>query len=162
MIISRTPFRVSFVGGGTDLREFYKDEFGHVLSSSIDQCIYIVVKKQTEIVEFKYRINWSKVEFKQDIADIEHPIVRECLRKLDIDFPLEITTFADIPAQSGLGSSSSFTVGLLKALYALLEKDISKFLSESKEAISASELSIIPPMITGLVEIKYNCLYSSF
>ena len=126
MIISRTPFRISFVGGGTDLRAFYSKEFGQVLSTTIDKYIYVAVKRQSHIVDFKYRINWSQVEFKQTIDEIEHPIVRETFRKLEIDFPCEITTFADIPAKSGLGSSSSFAVGLLNALYALKGKMISK------------------------------------
>jgi D-glycero-alpha-D-manno-heptose-7-phosphate kinase len=119
LVISKTPFRISFVGGGTDLRSFYEVEPGQVISSSINQYIYVIVKRQTSIHDFKYRINWSKVEFKNHIEDIEHPIVREALKLLDIDFPCEISTFADVPAQSGLGSSSSFTVGLLKALYEL-------------------------------------------
>lgn len=126
MIISRTPFRISFVGGGTDLRVFYKKEFGQVLSTSINKYIYVAVKRQAEIVDFKYRINWSKVEFKNEIDEIEHPIVREALRMLNIDFPCEITTFADIPAKSGLGSSSSFSVGLLNALYGLKGQMVSK------------------------------------
>ena len=119
MIISRTPFRVSFVGGGTDLRSFYSKEPGQVLSTSIDKYIYIVVKRQMGIVEYKYRVNWSKVEFRNRIEDIEHPIVREALKIMNIDFPIEITTFADIPAGTGLGSSSAFAVGLVHALYAL-------------------------------------------
>ena len=126
MIISRTPFRISFVGGGTDLRSFYSKEDGQVLSTAIDKYIYVAVKRQLDIVEFKYRVNWSKVEFKNDINDIEHPIVRESLRVMGVDFPVEITTFADIPAQSGLGSSSSFTVGLLHALFALKNQMVSK------------------------------------
>ncbi len=126
MIISRTPFRISFVGGGTDLRAFYSKEFGQVLSTTIDKYIYVAVKRQTNIAEFKYRINWSKVEFQNQIDDIEHPIVREALRILNIDFPCEVTTFADIPAKSGLGSSSSFAVGLLNALYALKGQMVNK------------------------------------
>ena len=117
MIISRTPFRISFVGGGTDLRSFYAEEPGQVLSTSIDKYIYVVVKRQIGIVEYKYRINWSQVEFKNQIEDIEHPIVREALRLMEIDFPIEITTFSDIPGQTCLGSSSSFDVGLVHALY---------------------------------------------
>ena len=126
MIISRTPFRISFVGGGTDLRVFYKKEFGQVLSTTINKYIYVAVKRQTEIVDFKYRINWSKVEFTNNIDDIEHPIIREAFRMLNIDFPCEVTTFADIPAKSGLGSSSSFSVGLLNALYALKGQMVKK------------------------------------
>jgi D-glycero-alpha-D-manno-heptose-7-phosphate kinase len=126
MIISRTPFRISFVGGGTDLRSFYKNNHGSVISASIDKFIYVVVKKQIGIVEHKYRINWSKVEFCNSIEEIEHPIVREALKLLNIDFPLEITTFADVPSNTGLGSSSSFAVGLLHALYALKGQMVTK------------------------------------
>jgi D-glycero-alpha-D-manno-heptose-7-phosphate kinase len=119
MIITRTPFRISFAGGGTDLKEFYSHQPGMVISSSINKYIYVVVKKQIGIVEHKYRINWSKVEFRNHIKDIEHPIVREALRMFKIDFPVEITTFTDIPGSTGLGSSSAFAVGLVHALYAL-------------------------------------------
>ncbi|MCW8899144.1 MAG: GHMP kinase [Gammaproteobacteria bacterium] len=126
MIISRTPFRISFVGGGTDLRSFYSEEPGQVLSTSIDKYIYVVVKRQIGIVEHKYRINWSKVEFCNHIEDIEHPIVREALKLFEIDFPIEITTFSDIPGSTGLGSSSAFAVGLVHALYALKGKHATK------------------------------------
>ena len=126
MIISRTPFRISFAGGGTDLRSFYRVDQGRVLSSSIDKYIYVVIKRQVGIVEHKYRINWSKVEFCNEIDEIEHPIVREALRLFNIDFPLEISTFSDIPGSTGLGSSSAFCVGLVHALYALLGKYASK------------------------------------
>ena len=100
MIITRTPFRISFAGGGTDLKAYYSKETGRVISSTIDKYIYVVVKKQIGIVEHKYRINWSKVEFKDSIDEIEHPIVREALRLFGIDFPIEITTFTDIPGQA--------------------------------------------------------------
>lgn len=126
MIISRTPFRISFAGGGTDLRSFYKVDQGQVLSSSIDKYIYVVIKRQVGIVENRYRINWSKVEFCNEIDEIEHPIVREALRFFNIDFPIEISTFSDIPGSTGLGSSSAFCVGLVHALYALLGKYASK------------------------------------
>ncbi len=126
MIISRTPLRISFVGGGTDLKAFYEHEDGQVISTTIDKYLYVTVKKQLCIVEHKYRIGWSKVEFKDKIDDIEHPIVREALRMLEIDFPLEITTFADVPANTGLGSSSSFAVGLLHALFALRGEMVTK------------------------------------
>ena len=141
MIISRTPFRVSFVGGGTDLRSFYAEEPGQVLSTSIDKYIYVVVKRQIGIVEYKYRINWSHVEFKNRIEDIEHPIVREALRLMEIDFPIEVTTFADIPAGTGLGSSSSFAVGLMHALYALKGQYVTKYtLAESAAQIEINIL----------------------
>ena len=127
MIISRTPFRISFVGGGTDLKSFYKKSFGQVLSTSFNKYIYVVVKKQIGIVEFKYRINWSKIEFKNSIEEIEHPIVREALKLFNIDYPIEITTFADIPPNTGLGSSSAFSVGLVHALSALEGKMLTKY-----------------------------------
>ena len=126
MIITRTPFRISFAGGGTDLKAYYAKEAGKVISTSIDKYIYVVIKRQIGIVEYKYRINWSKVEFKDTIEEIEHPIVREALRMFGIDFPIEITTFTDIPGQTGLGSSSAFAVGLVHALHAIKGEMVSK------------------------------------
>ena len=126
MIISRTPFRISFAGGGTDLPSYYLKDDGQVISTTIDKYIYVAVKRQTAIAEHKFRINWSKVEFTDSIDDIEHPIVREALKMMKIDFPLEISTFADIPAQTGLGSSSAFAVGLLHALHALKGEMVTK------------------------------------
>ena len=126
MIISRTPFRISFAGGGTDLPSYYLKEDGQVISTTIDKYLYVAVKRQTAIAEHKFRINWSKVEFKDHIEDIEHPIVREALKMMNIDFPLEISTFADIPAKTGLGSSSAFAVGLLHALHALKGEMVTK------------------------------------
>lgn len=134
MIISRTPFRISFVGGGTDLRSFYSEEPGQVLSTSIDKYIYVVVKRQIGIVEFKYRVNWSQVEFRNRIEDIAHPIVREALKLLEIDFPIEITTFADVPANTGLGSSSAFAVGLVHALHAMKGEHVTKYVLASEAA----------------------------
>lgn len=134
MIISRTPFRVSLVGGGTDLRSFYSVEPGRVLSTTIDKYLYVVVKRQVGIVEYKYRINWSKVEFCNSIDEIEHPIAREALRMFNIDFPIEISTFADIPANSGLGSSSAFAVGLVHALHALKGEQVTKYQIASEAA----------------------------
>jgi D-glycero-alpha-D-manno-heptose-7-phosphate kinase len=126
VIISRTPFRISFAGGGTDLRVFYAHEPGQVLSTAIDKYLYVAVRRQIGLVEFKYRVNYSQVEFCRTIDDIEHPIVREALRLFDIDFPLEITTFSDIPANTGLGSSSAFAVGLVHALSALQGRYVTK------------------------------------
>lgn len=126
MIISRTPLRISFVGGGTDIRKYYEKETGGVLSTTIDKYLYVAVKQQLDFVDYKYRVNWEKTEFKNEIEEIEHPIVREALKLLEIDFPIEITTFADVPAGTGLGSSSSFGVGLIHALYALKNRHITK------------------------------------
>jgi D-glycero-alpha-D-manno-heptose-7-phosphate kinase len=135
MIITRTPFRISFAGGGTDLRAFYSNEPGKVISSSINKYIYVVIKRQIGIVEYKYRINWSKVEFKNKLEDIEHPIVREALIFFKIDFPIEITTFSDIPGQTGLGSSSAFAVGLVHALHALKGEMVTKHTIATEAAL---------------------------
>jgi len=126
LIISRTPFRISFVGGGTDLKAFYEHEEGKVISSTIDKYIYVTVKRQLDLVENKYRISWSKLELRDNVEDIEHPIVREALKLMNINFPIEITTIADIPANTGLGSSSAFAVGLIHVLYALKGQMVTK------------------------------------
>jgi len=115
MIISRTPFRISFVGGGTDMHEFYKHEYGAVLSASIDKYMYITVNKRFDST---LRVSYSQTEIVGHSSEIKHPIVREALKAAGIDHGVEITSVADIPAQTGLGSSSAFTVGLLNALYA--------------------------------------------
>ena len=138
MIISRTPLRVSFVGGGSDLPEFYQREYGQVVSMAIDKYVYVAVKRQSDIVEHKFRLNWSQVEFVNEIEEIQHPIVRNAFQLFGIDFPCEVTTFSDIPGQTGLGSSSSFTVGLLHALYALK----SQMRSKADLAREASEMEI--------------------
>lgn len=138
MIISRTPFRVSFVGGGTDLKSFYSIEDGQVLSAAIDKYIYVAVKRQIGIVEHKFLVKWSIVEFCNHIDEIQNPIVREALRLLEIDFPIEISVFADVPSNTGLGSSSAFAVGILHALFALLGKMVTK----SKLASLAAKIEI--------------------
>ena len=86
MIISRTPFRISFVGGGTDIRKYYKRETGAVLSTTIDKYIYVAVKQQFSIVDHKFRINWNKTEHKDNIDEIEHPIVREGFKQATVQF----------------------------------------------------------------------------
>lgn len=116
MIITQTPLRISFAGGGTDFPDFYKLDGGCVISSAIDKYIYVVIKER---FDNKIRVGYSKTEMVDSIDNIEHELVRECLRKTDINQGVEISTMADIPSEgSGLGSSSSVTVGLLNALYA--------------------------------------------
>ncbi len=116
MIITQTPFRVSFAGGGTDLPAFYEHEFGAVLSVGVNHHMYITVSPRFEDTT---RIAYSKVEIAENIDAIEHTIVREALRMTGLgDKGLEITTVGDVPAGTGMGSSSSFAVGLLNALYA--------------------------------------------
>ena len=118
MIISKTPLRVSFAGGGTDLPSFYKNNtYGAVLSTSINSYLYVCIKKQSPLFLEKYRLNYSETELVDNINEIKNPIIRECLKFLEIDDPLYISTVSDIPASTGLGSSSTFSVGLLNALY---------------------------------------------
>lgn len=122
MIITRTPFRVSFAGGGSDLSSYYSHEPGVVLSTAINKYMYIAVK---EHFEQNFRISYSRTETVDTVSEIEHPIVRECLQTLGLRSGLEIVSMGDLPARTGLGSSSSFTVGLLHALYAMQGKVVS-------------------------------------
>ncbi len=118
MIISQTPLRISFVGGGTDLPSFYRNNnYGAVLSTSISSYLYVSIKKQNALFEEKFRLNYSETELVKKISEIKNPIIRECIRHTKIKDRLYISTIADVPSHTGLGSSSSFTVGLLKALY---------------------------------------------
>ncbi len=115
MIVTRTPFRISFAGGGSDLEACYSRQPGAVLCTAIDKYMYLAVK---EHFGNTFRVSYSKTEYSESVEGIEHPIVRECLRRVGTDKPLEIVSMADLPAYSGMGSSSSFTVGLLHALCA--------------------------------------------
>jgi len=119
MIISRTPFRISFFGGGTDYPAWYRKHGGAVLATTIDKYCYLSCRYLPPFFEHRIRVVYSKVENCQTIDDISHPSVREVLRYLNIDRGVEIHHDGDLPARSGMGSSSSFTVGLLHALYAL-------------------------------------------
>ena len=119
MIISRTPFRISFFGGGTDYPAWYRENKGAVLSTAIDKYCYINCRYLPPFFEHKSRIVWSRIETVNDINEIQHPAVRATLKFTDIKRGVEIHHDGDLPARTGLGSSSSFTVGLLHALYAL-------------------------------------------
>jgi len=120
MIISRTPLRVSFFGGGTDYPAFYEEDGGAVLSTSINKFLYVICRYLPPFFDYKYRIRYSIREETQTISEIKHPSVRECLNFVDFkNRGIEIQHNADLPAMSGLGSSSAFTVGLLNTLYAL-------------------------------------------
>lgn len=118
MIISRTPFRVSLFGGGSDYPQWYRMHGGAVLGFAINKYCYISLRRLPPFFEHKHRIAYSKVETVNDIADIQHPAVRNVLQDFGIDYGIEIHHDGDLPARSGLGSSSSFTVGLLNALAA--------------------------------------------
>jgi D-glycero-alpha-D-manno-heptose-7-phosphate kinase len=119
MIITRTPLRVSFFGGGTDYPVWYREHGGAVLSTAIDKYCYITCRRLPPFFDYRSRISYSKVENVMDNAAIEHPSVRGCLQFLGIREGVEIHHVADLPARTGLGTSSAFTVGLLLGLYGL-------------------------------------------
>jgi D-glycero-alpha-D-manno-heptose-7-phosphate kinase len=119
MIISRTPFRISFFGGGTDYPAWYRKHGGAVLATTIDKYCYITCRHLPPFFEHRFCVIYSKMEYCQTIDEIAHPSVREVLRYLQVDRGVEIHHDGDLPARSGMGSSSSFTVGLLHALHAL-------------------------------------------
>lgn len=126
MIISRTPHRISFFGGGTDYPSWYLEHGGRVLGVAIDKYCYLTCRRLPPFFAHRYRIAYSKIETVGDINEVIHPSVRETLKYLKITDGLEIHHDGDIPARSGMGSSSSFTVGLLKTLYAYSGRIISK------------------------------------
>ncbi|HQR04682.1 MAG: kinase [Proteobacteria bacterium] len=126
MIISRTPFRISFFGGGTDYPPWYKEHGGAVLSTSFDKYCYITCRPLPPFFDHKYRIAYSKVENVRDIAEIEHPAVRAILAEMNFDCGLEVHCDSDLPARSGLGTSSSFVVGMLHSLTALRGKRVTQ------------------------------------
>ena len=126
MIISRTPFRISFFGGGTDYPAFYEENGGAVLSTSINKYCYVTCRYLPPFFDYKYAIRYRKREETKTISEIQHPSMRECLNFVNFDHGIEIQHNADLPAMSGLGSSSAFTVGLLNALYALKGKMTTK------------------------------------
>lgn len=120
-----TPQRLSFAGGGTDLPDFYERHGGAVVSSTIDKYLYVTVKRHSPLFNEVYRLSYSKTEHVDSLEDIENDIARECLRLVHVEPPLFISTAADLPAQSGLGSSSSFAVGLLYALHTMRGEEVS-------------------------------------
>ncbi|MBF0584502.1 MAG: kinase, partial [Magnetococcales bacterium] len=122
MIISRTPFRISFFGGGTDYPVWYREQGGSVISVSINKYCLITLRALPPFFDYNYRIRCYLREETKTIDEIAHPSVRECLRFMQVDRGVEVVHSADLPARSGLGSSSSFTVGLLNALYAFMGK----------------------------------------
>jgi D-glycero-alpha-D-manno-heptose-7-phosphate kinase len=162
MIISQTPYRVSFAGGGTDLPAYYRQEFGAVLSVTIDQHIYVTLHRRFEST---IRVSYSRTEVARTIDDVQHELVREAMRLVEIDEPLEITTIGDVPSGTGMGSSSSLTVGLLTALYGYQHRIVSpKLLAERACRI---EIDILNKPIGrqdqyaaafgGLNYIRFNC-----
>lgn len=125
MIITQTPFRMSFFGGGTDIPEFFMENGGAVLSTTIDKYCYVNVKHLSPFFDYTSEVVYSVIERVCNISDIKHPAIREAMKYLDMQ-SLRLTYEADLPARSGLGTSSSFAVGMLNAFYALKGKYASK------------------------------------
>ena len=121
MIITQTPFRMSFFGGGTDVESFFKEYGGSVISTTFDKYCYVTVRHLPRFFDFTTHLTYSKVEYVNDVNKIEHPAIRNAMKMLDMH-ELRLTYDADLPARSGLGTSSSFAVGMLNAFYALKGK----------------------------------------
>ena len=121
MIITKTPFRMSFFGGGTDMEEYFRENGGSVLSTSFDKYCYVNVRHLPRFFDYSTELSYSKTERVTDVNDIQHPAIREAMKMLDMH-EIRLTYEADLPARSGLGTSSSFAVGMLNAFYALKGK----------------------------------------
>jgi Predicted kinase related to galactokinase and mevalonate kinase len=118
IVMTRTPLRISFGGGGTDLPDYYNRDYGAVFSTAVDKYIHVTVKRHSEIFYEPIRINYSTTEQVNHVDEIQNNIARECLKLLGIDPPIYISTVGDLPASTGMGGSSAFAVGLLNALHA--------------------------------------------
>ncbi len=153
MIITQTPVRVSLLGGGTDYPEYFNQHAGATLASSIDKYIYITVNSLTQFFEHRIRVSYSRTELCQELDQIEHPSARECLRFMNIDHGIEINVISDLPARTGLGSSSSFTVGLLHALHAFRGELV------GREQLAAEAVYVEREMIKERVGLQdqYTC-----
>lgn len=125
MIITQTPFRMSFFGGGTDMEYFFKKYGGAVLSTTFDKYCYVNVRHLPRFFDYSTELSYSKIERVTDINDIQHPVIRNAMKMLDMH-EIRLTYEADLPARSGLGTSSSFAVGMLNAFYALKGKYAAK------------------------------------
>lgn len=136
MIITRTPLRISFFGGGTDYPVYYREHGGEVLSTTISKYNYLTVRELPPFFDHKFRIRYYKSEYTSSINDIQHPSVKACLKFLKIKNGIELVHTGDVPAMSGVGSSSAFTVGLLHSLYALC----GQFVTKRKLAYEAIEI----------------------
>jgi D-glycero-alpha-D-manno-heptose-7-phosphate kinase len=133
-VLTLAPVRISFLGGGTDIKSYYSLSPGKSIVASINKYVYVHIKKHDSLFQEKYRISYSKIEYANSREEIKNGIVRSCLELLDIDEPLQIATSSDLPASSGLGSSSSFTVALLLALHTLKGEEINR-LQLAEEAV---------------------------
>lgn len=158
MIITRTPLRVSFLGGGTDYPEHFRQHGGATLGTSIDKYIYIMITPLTEFFDHKIRISYSKTELCRELDEVQHPSARECMRFLKIDGGIEISIVSDLPARTGLGSSCAFTVGLLHALHAHKGELI------SREKLAAESVYVERELLKERVGLQdqYTCACGGF
>ena len=122
MVITKTPIRVTFFGGGTDYPDYFRLHGGQTLGAAIDKYSYVTVNRLADLFDYSIRVSYSHTELAHGVDEIEHPAVRECLRFTNLTGGVEIHYMGDLPARTGLGTSSSFTVGLLHALYAFKGK----------------------------------------
>ena len=155
LVISRTPFRISFFGGGTDYPSWYLQHSGAVLATTIDKYCYLTCRHFPPFFSCKYHIVWSKIETCQSIDEIHHPAVREVLRYLGIDRGLSVHHQGDLPARSGIGSSSAFTVGIMHALYALQGQMVDK-LKLAQESIYI-EQEVLKETVGSQDQISVAC-----
>jgi D-glycero-alpha-D-manno-heptose-7-phosphate kinase len=158
MIISRTPLRISFFGGGTDYPLWYREHGGAVLSTAIDKSCYITCRHLPPFFEYHSRISYSKVENVRLNTAIEHPSVRACLQFLEVNEGVEVHHVADLPARTGLGTSSAFTVGLLLALYALKDQ------MRDKHALAADAIHVEQDLLQEAVgsQDQVSAAYGGF
>jgi len=126
MIVSRTPLRISFFGGGTDYPEYFRRARGAVLGMAIDKYVYIAALRLTSVLDYRYRVSYSRIETVADAAAIQHPVIRSVIGHFKVEEPLDLSIMADLPARSGLGSSSSFTVGFLNLVATLQRQPMTK------------------------------------
>lgn len=126
MIIIRTPYRISFFGGGSDYPAWYRENGGSVLSTTINKYSFLVLRKLPDIFDYKYRVRYYELEEAQEVNQIKIPVIREAIKYLNYDSGVDITHHGDLPNRTGIGSSSSFTVGLLHGLSTLQNKSLTK------------------------------------
>ncbi len=164
MIITRTPLRISFLGGGTDYPDHFRQYGGQTLGVAINKYSYIILKELAPLFDYTSCISYRKTELVKEIADIQHPSVRECFRFYSIPGNVEVHYIGDLPAKSGLGSSSSFTVGLLHAL-GVYRGEFPSLLSLASDAVHVEREMIKERVgfqdqytcaLGGLVHLQYN------
>jgi D-glycero-alpha-D-manno-heptose-7-phosphate kinase len=158
MVITSTPLRISFFGGGTDYPVWYRQYGGAVLATTINKCCYITCRRLPPFFEYHSRISYTKVENVRRNDAIEHPSVRACLQFLGIDEGVEIHHVADLPARAGLGTSSAFTVGLLLGLYALQDR------MRDKQALAADAIHVEQELLQEAVgaQDQVSAAYGGF